>query len=157
MREQIAGDELVSQSLNEDLHPESIAKLAATGFLRMAPDGTSSGGVDRAEAANQNIADTIQIMSSAFLGLTVGCARCHDHRYDPISQADYYRMRAIFEPALDWKQWKTPSKGEVSSIRRPASSNASRSKNWPRRPSRKVKGNRAHFQNVVRRAARGSR
>ena len=114
VREQIAGDELVSQSLNEDLHPESIAKLAATGFLRMAPDGTSSGGVDRAEAANQNIADTIQIMSSAFLGLTVGCARCHDHRYDPISQADYYRMRAIFEPALDWKQWKTPSQRRVS-------------------------------------------
>ncbi|KAK0038734.1 DUF1549 domain-containing protein [Biomphalaria pfeifferi] len=37
---------------------------------------------------------------------TVGCAQCHDHRYDPISQTDYYRIRAIFEPGLDWKQWR---------------------------------------------------
>jgi mono/diheme cytochrome c family protein len=115
VREQLAGDELLPASQgDDDLSDDSIAKLAATGFLRMAPDGTSAGGVDRAEAANQNIADTIQIMSSAFLGLTVGCARCHDHRYDPISQADYYRMRAILEPALDWKQWKTPAQRRVS-------------------------------------------
>ena len=115
VREQLAGDELLErQSDGEDLSAANVAKLAATGFLRMAPDGTSTGGVDRAEAANQNVADTIQIMSSAFLGLTVGCARCHDHRYDPISQADYYRMRAIFEPALDPKQWKTPAQRRVS-------------------------------------------
>ena len=113
--EQLAGDEMSDASAEGgDLSVERISQLAATGFLRMAPDGTSAGGVDRAEAANQNIADTIQIMSSAFLGLTVGCARCHDHRYDPISQADYYRLRAIFEPALDWKQWKTPTQRRVS-------------------------------------------
>ena len=67
VREQLAGDELlVAQSDGEDLSAGNRAKLAATGFLRMAPDGTSTGGVDRAEAANQNVADTIQIMSSAF-------------------------------------------------------------------------------------------
>lgn len=113
--EQLAGDEILGTEIaGDDLTEEQIATFAATGFLRMAPDGTSAGGVDRAEAANQNIADTIQITSSALLGLTVGCARCHDHRYDPISQADYYRMRAIFEPALDWKQWKTPTQRRVS-------------------------------------------
>ncbi len=113
--EQLAGDEMTSDhQAGSDLTEQRIAQLAATGFLRMAPDGTSSGGVDRAEAANQNIADTVQIVSSTFLGLTVGCARCHDHRYDPISQADYYRMRAIFEPSLDWKNWKTPTQRRIS-------------------------------------------
>jgi hypothetical protein len=41
-------------------------------------------------------------------GLSVGCAQCHDHRYDPIPQADYFRLRAVFEPAYDWKNWRTP-------------------------------------------------
>ena len=47
------------------------------------------------------MADTLKIVGSTLLGLTVGCAQCHDHRYDPIPQADYYRLRAVFEPALD--------------------------------------------------------
>lgn len=42
--------------------------------------------------------DTIEHTSKAFLGLTINCAKCHDHKYDPLSQQDYYRMRAIFEP-----------------------------------------------------------
>ena len=50
------------------------------------------------------IAETLKIVSTSLLGLTVGCAQCHDHRYDAISQVDYYRMRAIFEPAFDPEQ-----------------------------------------------------
>jgi len=42
------------------------------------------------------------------------CAQCHDHRYDPISHRDYFSIRAVFEPALDWQQWKTPSERLVS-------------------------------------------
>lgn len=42
--------------------------------------------------------ETIEHVSKAFLGLTMNCAKCHDHKYDPIEQTDYYRMRAIFEP-----------------------------------------------------------
>ena len=42
--------------------------------------------------------DTIEHTGKAFLGLTINCAKCHDHKYDPISQVDYYRLRAIFEP-----------------------------------------------------------
>ncbi len=113
--EQLAGDELVAQEPDQgDLSPQTIAKLAATGFLRMAPDGTAGAGVDRAVAANETIAETINIVSTSLLGLTVGCARCHDHRYDPISQKDYYRLRAIFDPALDWKDWKLPSQRQRS-------------------------------------------
>ena len=115
IREQLAGDEMpADQKPGDDLTGQRIEQLTATGFLRMAPDGTASGGVDRNSAANDTIADTINIVSSSLLGLTVGCARCHDHRYDPISQADYYRFRAIFEPALDWRQWKSPGQRRVS-------------------------------------------
>ena len=98
--QQLAGDELVPPP-GLTLAAAQIEALSATGYLRMAPDGTGSGGVDAMVARNEVVADTIRIVSTSLLGLTVGCARCHDHRYDPISQADYYRMRAIFEPALD--------------------------------------------------------
>src|SRR5436189_4421381 len=88
--------------------------LIATGFLRMGPDGTGDAAVNQDAARNECIAETIKIVSTSFLGLTVECAQCHSHRYDPISQVDYYRMRAIFEPALDWKEWRNPNARLVS-------------------------------------------
>ncbi|MBX9678416.1 MAG: DUF1549 domain-containing protein [Gemmataceae bacterium] len=108
LQEQIAGDELVKQPF-EKATGEDLDKLIATGFLRNAPDGTGSPGTNLKEASNQNVADTLQIVSTAVLGLTVHCAQCHNHRYDPISQVDYYRMRAVFEPALNPKAWRNPS------------------------------------------------
>ncbi|MCO6456971.1 MAG: PSD1 domain-containing protein [Pirellulaceae bacterium] len=113
LMEQLAGDELVPRPWN-NLRPEDIEKLVATGFLRMAPDGTAAAGADPALARNQVLADTLQIVSSAVLGLTVGCAQCHNHRYDPISQADYFRLRAILEPALDCRNWKAPPARRIS-------------------------------------------
>ena len=80
----------------------------------MAADGTATGGIDQDVARNQVVADTIKIVSTSLLGLTVGCAQCHDHRYDPIPQADYYRLRAVFEPAYDWKHWRVPGERLVS-------------------------------------------
>ncbi|HRX80855.1 MAG TPA: DUF1553 domain-containing protein, partial [Pirellulaceae bacterium] len=93
---------------------EQIERLAATGFLRMAPDGTAAGGIDQNVARNEVVADTIKIVSSSLMGLTVGCARCHDHRYDPIPTVDYYRLRAVFEPAFDWKHWRVPAARRIS-------------------------------------------
>jgi mono/diheme cytochrome c family protein len=110
--EQLAGDELVSAPYG-DLPPKKMDALIATGFLRMAPDGTASA-ADKLVAINDSIAKSLEIVSSAMLGLTVACAQCHDHRYDPISQKDYYRFRAIFEPAYDWKAWKAPNKRRQS-------------------------------------------
>src|SRR5206468_3060826 len=110
VHEQLAGDELAG-SLRDS---RSLEKLIATGFLRMAPDGTGSLDVDQKAARNQVVADTIKIVSSAFLGLTVECAQCHNHRYDPIPQTDYYRLRAILEPAYDVKNWRVPAARRVS-------------------------------------------
>ncbi|MBW3541029.1 MAG: DUF1549 domain-containing protein [Planctomycetes bacterium] len=109
--EQLAGDELVSPPYNE-LPAADIEKLIATGFLRTAPDGTAESNTP--EARNAVIAETLKVVTSSLLGLTVGCAQCHDHRYDPIPQRDYYSLRAIFEPAFDWKDWRTPKQRLVS-------------------------------------------
>lgn len=111
--EQLAGDEFVTGAAPH-LEPEAVEKLTATGFLRMAPDGTATGGVDQDLARNQVLAETIKIVSSSLMGMTVGCAECHSHRYDPIRHTDYYAMRAIFEPALDWKHWRSPAAREIS-------------------------------------------
>ena len=111
--EQLAGDELIGQPYR-NLPADAQEKLTATGFLRMAPDGTASGGIDQAIARNQVVADTLQIVGTSLLGLTVNCAQCHDHRYDPIPTRDYYRLRAIFEPALDPKNWRTPPARQIT-------------------------------------------
>ncbi len=108
---QLAGDELTERPL-KNMSPRQIEKLTATGFLRMAADGTGSKNDE--ESRNQVMADTIKIVSSSLLGLSVGCAQCHDHRYDPISQVDYFRLRAVFEPAINYKQWIQPNGRRIS-------------------------------------------
>lgn len=113
LREQLAGDELVAGP-HKNMSPEDIARLTATGFLRMVPDGTGSGGIDQLLVRNQVVSETIQAVTSGLLGLTVDCARCHNHRYDPISQKDYYRLRAVFEPALNPAAWKSPKARQIS-------------------------------------------
>ncbi|HTN76101.1 MAG TPA: PSD1 and planctomycete cytochrome C domain-containing protein [Pirellulaceae bacterium] len=83
-------DEMVRLMLAADeLHPNDLDKLRASGYL----------------ARNyflfnrhQWMDETVEHVSKAFLGLTTNCAKCHDHKFDPISQTDYYRLRAFFEP-----------------------------------------------------------
>lgn len=112
--EQLAGDELVkavhanAQGLaNKD--PNALEKLTATGFLRLAPDGSGSSPDDLEHAKNAVITETIKIVSSSLLGITVGCAECHDHRFDPVPQEDFYRMRAVFAPVYDTEKWRMPN------------------------------------------------
>jgi mono/diheme cytochrome c family protein len=115
--EQIAGDELAA-SPPARLSADDLDRLTATGFLRTAADGTATAGADVKVAANQTVADTVQIVSTALLGLTMHCAQCHNHRYDPITQEDYYRLRAVFEPAYDVKAWRSPQ-GRLVSLQGP--------------------------------------
>ncbi|MFN9718427.1 MAG: PSD1 and planctomycete cytochrome C domain-containing protein [Planctomycetota bacterium] len=112
IHEQIAGDELAGPQQG-DLTPEQIELLSATGFLRTAADGTGSG-EDHPTGRNQVIGDTLKIVGTSLLGLSIGCAQCHDHRYDPIPQTDYFALRAVFAPAMDWQNWRVPSQRLVS-------------------------------------------
>ena len=117
--EQLAGDELAGATQGETgkavADPKRLEALTATAFLRMAPDGTGDPNDDMKLARNQVIAEELKVVSSSLLGLTVGCAQCHDHRYDPIPQTDYYRLRAIFEPAFDWEsRWRPPFQRQYS-------------------------------------------
>lgn len=111
--EQLAGDELAGATHGDTQQAVQDGKqrdeLIATAFLRLAPDGTGDQVADAKLARNQVIAEEIKVVTSSLLGLTVGCAQCHDHRFDPIPQTDYYRLRAIFEPAFDWQNWRAPA------------------------------------------------
>ncbi len=118
LREQLAGDEIAGATHTEFQaavnDPDRLDPLIATAFLRMAPDGTGDRNDDANLARNQVIAEQLKIVGSSLLGLSVACAQCHDHRHDPISQEDYYRLRAIFEPAYDWQSWRTPAQRQYS-------------------------------------------
>ena len=87
--EQIAGDELPEG----DNTPEN---LIATGYFRLGPwdDEPADPKQDRFDQLD----DMVNTTSEVFLGLTLGCARCHNHKFEPLSMHDYYRMVAIFEP-----------------------------------------------------------
>jgi cytochrome c553 len=85
--EQLAGDEL--DTADQDV-------LIAAGFQRLGPVRRNAGNQDVASSRNEVLTDRTDIIGAAFLGLTIGCARCHDHKFDPISQADYYRLQAFF-------------------------------------------------------------
>ncbi len=111
--EQLAGDELVAHPYG-NLSDADKDRLIATGFLRNGPDGTGDRAVNQDVARNEVVADTINIVSTSLLGLSVGCARCHSHRFDPITHVDYHRIRAIFEPAYDWKNWLSPEDRRLS-------------------------------------------
>jgi len=83
IREQIAGDEYA---------PVSDEAMIATGFLRLGPEGGGGGERGRQDVLDDIIATT----SLTFMGMTVACARCHHHKFDPIPQKDYYRIQAVF-------------------------------------------------------------
>ncbi|HRQ88608.1 MAG TPA: PSD1 and planctomycete cytochrome C domain-containing protein, partial [Bacteroidia bacterium] len=118
VREQLAGDEIAAKlGLNADSPGDGEKKryaelIAATGFLRMAPDGTAT--ENTLLARNATITDTLKIVANSLYGMTIQCAECHDHRYDPISQADFYELRAIFEPGFDPANWRQPARRLVS-------------------------------------------
>lgn len=92
-------DGFVRQQIAGDLLPQGQPE--ATGFLFAGPDMPDINNQD--ERRHVVLNDITSTVGSAFLGLTVGCAQCHDHPYDPISQADFYRLRAFFNKTVNPK------------------------------------------------------
>jgi len=107
--EQLAGDELVDWQNQSEVTPEVTEALIATGFLRMAPDGTGSDVVNTVAERFEVVADEIETLGAGVMGLTLKCAQCHSHKYDPIPQRDYYRLVAVFQGAYDVYDWLKPT------------------------------------------------
>ncbi len=87
LREQLAGDEI---------DPASETMRIASGFNRLGPLRKNAGNQEVASSRNEVLTEMTNVVGSAMLGVTLGCARCHDHKFDPIRHTDYYRMQAFF-------------------------------------------------------------
>ncbi|MBL8178947.1 MAG: DUF1553 domain-containing protein [Bryobacterales bacterium] len=121
VKEQIAGDEM--DASNETLQ-------VASGFNRLGPLRKNAGNQEVASSRTEVLTEMTNIIGAAFLGMTIGCARCHDHKFDPIRQSDYYRMQGYFaqtqandiitasaEEQAAWKAKVTPLETEMRKLR----------------------------------------
>ncbi len=90
--EQLAGDLLPGATLNQQI---------ATGFGRNHRINSEDGSIPE-EWRTENVVDRVDTFGTVFLGLTIGCARCHDHKYDPIAQKEYYQLFAYFNNIAEW-------------------------------------------------------
>jgi hypothetical protein len=109
VREQLAGDELFAPKGPPSR--DRIDSLIATHFLRNGPDGTgeSDGNPDEVLADKYFVLEaSLQIIGTSLLGMTVQCARCHDHKFEPFTQRDYYQLQAVIYPAFNPERWKKP-------------------------------------------------
>jgi hypothetical protein len=111
IREQLAGDELAGVAPGDTVTPEQRELLLATHFLRNAPDGTDTSAaspeamrIDRYAA----LEGVEQVVYTSLLGLSIKCARCHDHKFEPITQREYYQAQAILYPAYNVEKWVLP-------------------------------------------------
>lgn len=112
IKEQIAGDELAGYRPNGDVTGPVIDALIATHFLRNAPDGTgeSDGNPDEVRIDRFTVLEgNVQNLVNCLLGLTIQCARCHDHKFEPITQEEYYGLQAILFPVYNPERWTKPN------------------------------------------------
>jgi hypothetical protein len=112
VQEQLAGDEIALASSRlalggasevgggpEELRAKSKEQLViATGFNRLWPDEYNAANLE--QRRQEILDDMTEVTGLVFVGLTIGCARCHDHKFDPITHADHYRLQAFFAPML---------------------------------------------------------
>ena len=115
VREQIAGDEMVDWRRARTFTPEIRDKLIATGYLRNARDESHEPESNIPLIFYGVLHNTLDIVGNSLLGLTLQCARCHDHKFDPISQREYYQLMAFLTPAYNPKDWRPvyPWKPEI--------------------------------------------
>lgn len=104
VRWQIAGDELLADKNSE----QSVDAMTATGFLTAGPHNTF---FPQEIERYDELDDIVNTIGQAFLGLSIGCARCHDHKTEPISQVEYYRLVAAFQSTSRADRYLTPDAG----------------------------------------------
>lgn len=109
LREQVAGDLLGAKT-----ESDRQRMLVATGFLVLGPKVLAE--VDKAKLEMDIIDEQIDTLGKAFMGMTFGCARCHDHKFDPVSMADYYAMAGIFKSTQTMDDLKTIAKWHENSL-----------------------------------------
>ena len=117
VKEQLAGDERAGYSPTGDVTPDMLEALTATHFIRNAPDGTgeSDGNPDEIRIDRYTVLEgNLQNVMNCLLGLTVQCARCHDHKFEPITQEEYYSLQSIFFPVYNPEKWTKPNDRVVS-------------------------------------------
>ena len=120
VKEQLAGDEM---------DPANEEYLIASGFNRLGPLRKNVGNQKVAGSRNETLTEMTNIVGAAYLGVTVGCARCHDHKFDPFRQSDYYRLMGYFaqtqphdlvqasaEEQEAWKQKAAPVQKEITEL-----------------------------------------
>ncbi|GAB4152172.1 MAG: hypothetical protein Tsb009_27910 [Planctomycetaceae bacterium] len=102
MNENKPFDEFTIEQLAGDMLPNATFKQqVATGFCRNHRINSEDGSIP-AEWHVENVVDRVDTLGTVFLGLTIGCARCHEHKYDPVTQTDYYRLFAYFNNVPEW-------------------------------------------------------
>jgi hypothetical protein len=122
LTEQLAGDEIA---------PDSEEARVASGLQRMGPLRKNAGNQEVASSRNEVLTEMTNLVGSAMLGVTLGCARCHDHKFDPIRHKDYYRIQAYFSAVHDkdiitapeqqqqaWKARKEAIDNEIKEVRK---------------------------------------
>ena len=115
--EQVAGDEIAGFHPEGDVGPGMVGPLTATHYLRNPQDGTGESDGNEVEVLTDRMAvldGVVHMVGSSLLGLTLQCARCHDHKYDPVTQVEYYRLRAVFAGAYDLERWVKPQDRTVA-------------------------------------------
>jgi hypothetical protein len=116
LQEQLAGDEMEDWRSAPNFTPEMQEHLIATGFLRTSVDHTFESELNRPFERYQVLHDTLENLTSNLLGLTVACARCHDHKFDPIRQVEYYRLLACLKPAYNPEEWIQPQDRHLADV-----------------------------------------
>src|SRR5688572_5197783 len=124
-------DRFIMEHLTGDeIAPKEHETLIAAGFNRLGPLRKHAANQEVASSRNEGLTEMTSVVGAAILGVTVGCARCHDHKFDPIRQSDYYRLQAYFGTTYDqevaratpeqeaaWKAQAAPIQAEIKTVR----------------------------------------
>ncbi|MEW6307281.1 MAG: PSD1 and planctomycete cytochrome C domain-containing protein, partial [Verrucomicrobiota bacterium] len=143
--EQLAGDELVDWR-NAEVYADELKRLLiATGFLRTAPDDTDEMEINTPVDRHNQLQRTTELVMGNLLALTVHCAKCHDHKYEPVTQRDYYRLNAMFATGFNPVEWPQPAQRALPDVPRSVKAEIDRHNSEIDKPLNALKKQREDF------------